>query len=372
MMSCCLTHAATYYVTKSGSDWNSCTQAKTEVTARLTINAGVRCLASGDVLIVASGVYNEALNDVIPSGRSGYPTTIKAKTAGTVTVLPLATPSKRAEVIKFVDDSYILIQGLIIDGVNVSAVGIRFMGNSKYSSILSSTIRNAPLDAIFFQDLASTNNTVGACKIYSIGTTTQHQGIYVRSNNNVIEDSEFYDISGYAIQAYSSSRSISGNIIRRNVIRDSPQYRGGILVGCDYPYTASNNKIYNNLIYRNLRGIELYNYGSGNKIWNNTLYSNGSYGITVASHQSSTEIKNNIIYYHSAAIVNSGGSTVQASNVTTNPSFVDSSRSNFRLKTGSPAIDSGKPLTEFTNDLEKLLRPFGGTWDIGAYEYRLF
>src|SRR5262245_12116041 len=74
-----LAHGATYYVAKTGSNSNSCANARSQSTPKLTINAGAGCLNAGDTLIVKSGVYNEALNDVIPSGIAGNPTIVKSE-----------------------------------------------------------------------------------------------------------------------------------------------------------------------------------------------------------------------------------------------------------------------------------------------------
>ena len=68
-----LAHGATYYTAKTGSDSNSCSNAQSQSTPKLTINAGINCLNAGDTLIVKSGTYNESIAETIPSGLSaGY------------------------------------------------------------------------------------------------------------------------------------------------------------------------------------------------------------------------------------------------------------------------------------------------------------
>jgi len=55
-----------------------------------------------------------------------------------------------------------------------------------------------------------------------------------------------------------------------------------------------------------------------------------------------------------------------------NPLFVDSSNNNFRLQSGSPAIDEGVDLSSvfgFSSDIDNAARPSGSGWDIGAYEF---
>ena len=51
--------------------------------------------------------------------------------------------------------------------------------------------------------------------------------------------------------------------------------------------------------------------------------------------------------------------------------FVDAAANDFRLQTGSPAIDGGKDLTSLgvTNDFDYNTRPYGAAFDRGAFEY---
>ncbi len=77
-----LAHGATYYVATTGSDSTSCANAQSQSTPKLTINAGIGCLSSGDTLIVKAGIYNEIIPDNIPSGTAGTPTTVKSEGRG--------------------------------------------------------------------------------------------------------------------------------------------------------------------------------------------------------------------------------------------------------------------------------------------------
>ena len=108
--------------------------------------------------------------------------------------------------------------------------------------------------------------------------------------------------------------------------------------------------------------------GSGTKVYNNTIYNtSGAPGI-VSSNCSSCEIKNNIIRVGGKAIGDGGGTTI-SNNLTTDPMFVDAGNANFRLKAGSPAINTGLALSEVATDMDGTSRPQGGSYDIGAYEY---
>ena len=71
-----------YYVAKTGSDSNSCAQAQSQSTPKLTIQAGIGCLSAGDTLFVRAGTYAELINTTkftIPSGTAGKPITIQSQ-----------------------------------------------------------------------------------------------------------------------------------------------------------------------------------------------------------------------------------------------------------------------------------------------------
>ncbi len=63
-------HAATYYVSKAGSNSNSCAQAQSTSTSKLTINAGIGCLSAGDTLLVRAGTMTK-VSVVSPLARRG-------------------------------------------------------------------------------------------------------------------------------------------------------------------------------------------------------------------------------------------------------------------------------------------------------------
>ena len=81
-----LTHGATFYVAKTGRDSNSCTQAQSASTPKLTIKAGLACLKGGDTLIIKAGTYTEVIPiNAIPSGtNNSNHTIVRAATGETV------------------------------------------------------------------------------------------------------------------------------------------------------------------------------------------------------------------------------------------------------------------------------------------------
>ena len=83
-----------------------------------------------------------------------------------------------------------------------------------------------------------------------------------------------------------------------------------------------------------------------------------------------TLVRNNIAYYNPAAIQDRGISTALWNNLTTDPSFVNFNSNDYRLRSGSRAINAGILLSEVLIDILGVVRPQGSGVDIGAYEYK--
>jgi hypothetical protein len=97
--------------------------------------------------------------------------------------------------------------------------------------------------------------------------------------------------------------------------------------------------------------------------WNNLIY-NSAYWVENTALESS----HNLIFP-------APGRTVKQTDypndiVNQDPQFVNPAGGDYRLKAGSPAIDTGKDLPEVVKDLDNVARPVNGKWDIGAYEYK--
>src|SRR5262249_41637334 len=141
-----LAHSATYYVAKTGNDNYSCLQAQSATTAKLTIagpSGGLSCLSAGSTLLIKAGTYAEFINyRQIPSGySSSSPTTVKSAASETVILRP-ATGGGGGDAVWFYGQSYIVVDGLMIDATNVSANGVRFnddQGKGSHHIIIQNT-----------------------------------------------------------------------------------------------------------------------------------------------------------------------------------------------------------------------------------------
>ncbi|MGE0826102.1 MAG: right-handed parallel beta-helix repeat-containing protein [Candidatus Binatia bacterium] len=368
-----LARTATFYVGKDGHNDNSCSDAQSRPTAKLTINEGLKCLTAGDTLYIGAGTYEEAISSedsVIPVGTSWNDVvTIAAYPGESVTL----KPSGVYAVIRLVHSyiCYLVFDGLIIDAANTSADGVSMMHGAHHVRFQNGEIKNAPTQGIII-----TNNTGSTSfnefinlKVHNNGTNKLHHGAYISTSNNLIEKSEFYSNSGYGIHLYDEpGGTVNNNIVRSNVTRDngfSSCCTAGILAG-----SGNDNLVYNNISYRNKYGITIgYNNATNTKIYNNTVYNNLEYGIRIRTTSVDAIIKNNIVYRNATPIYDLGTNTTLSHNLTSDPQFVDAETLNFLLQPGSPAIDSGEVLKDVTVDFRGVSRAAGTGPDVGAYEF---
>jgi parallel beta-helix repeat protein len=367
-----LANASTYFVAKSGSDSMSCAQAQSQTTPRLTITAGLTCLSGGDTLYIKAGTYAEFISGGIPSGSAGAPTVVRAYQSEVVTIWP-TTGGATGDAVWFNSgQNHITLSGLIIDGSRVSVQGIRFSEIVHHIRIQNSEVKNAPSSNCI--GVSGTNDylvhhlTFSNLKIHNCGFDGQHHGIYLRGTDDVIEDCEIYNISGYGVHIWdSSTRNDSRHTVRSNRVHNNGAR--GILIG-----SGSDNVAYNNIVWTNgQHGIEIFgNNPNNNQVYNNTIYNNGGTCINVQSTSTNTIVRNNICWQNSTnAVRDVGTGTVMSNNLTTDPKFGNPATLDLRVTQGSPAIDGGTPVPTVQDDYFKIKRPQGLSYDIGAHEWTL-
>ena len=355
-----------YFVALIGNDGNSGSESQ----PFRTINRGVSVLGPGDTLYVKSGTYAESLYDVIPSGTSwANPVTLKAYPGDVVTI----KPNSGQKVIRFAGSQYIIVDGFILDGANVDEEVVRITSGAHHIRIQNSEIKGAPNQGILivnYGPIDSDFNEFINLDVHDNGTTDLDHGLYIETSNNLIDRSSIHHNAGWGVHIYSVSNSeVNNNIVSNNVIYDNARVgdRGsGILLS-----SGSGNLAYNNLVWGNKYGISIaFNGVSDSEVYNNVVYANNGYGISIDVDSADAIIRNNIVYGNAwGEISDAGSGTVQDHNlVGTDPQFANASAHDFRLRTSSPAIDTGIALSAVPYDRDGVSRPHGAGFDIGAYE----
>jgi parallel beta-helix repeat protein len=378
-------HGATFYVSKNGTNTNTCTQAQSLTTPKLTIAQGLACLAAADTLIIKAGTYTEGINyDAIPSGKSdSQRTTIQA--AGGETVVINGTNSF-GMVVTIYDRSFVTLDGLTIDAALQRPVGLLIGtdgggggAGSHYITVKNGVVKNARngTSACITSNGSAGTNTHLLFKNLEVFNCQIAQpqgmhGIYLTARDSIVEDCIVHDNDGHGIHQYNGSGGsyqISNNIIRRNKVYNNGAW--GILVG-----GGSNNVAYDNIVYKNgylgnAGGIRIgYAYGgTNNRLLNNTIY--GNTGMCAWIHDSTSSVVQNTICFANDInnVVDSGDGSSLSNNMFNDPKFVDAAKFNFALQATSAAIDAGKAVAEVTTDFLSNARPQGSGIDVGALEY---
>jgi uncharacterized delta-60 repeat protein len=191
-------------------------------------------------------------------------------------------------------------------------------------------------------------------------STTRYEnrdhGIYVDGITGItIKNNIIYNIGhGWGVQFFSGAGTrSSGILVANNTFAFQNPYRDGHIVLGE-------------------PGIDNAN------IQNNIFYIPRTAGVRIDTDPplptfSNVIVTKNLIHQ---GVINSGsgtGVTFSDNLENTNPLLLnpnpDPSLALFQLQSGSPARDAGVALTEVMGDFDGSSRPYGLTWDIGAYEY---
>jgi parallel beta-helix repeat protein len=373
-----------YYVSRTGSDSNVGTLAA----PFRTIKHAVSFLHPGDTLYIRGGTYAESLQDAIPGGASwtspvtvaAYPdeTVILKPTAGTSRVLMFSTSASK----------YVIVSGLVLDGVNVTNDTVKITrssgGAANHIRLLNCDIKGGAENNVLISG-SSTElvdyNEILNCTIHDnrgVGKLdgSHYHGIYCETSNNLFQGNNVYNNTGYGIHVYRSSGvnpiACSYNVVSHNKCHDNGKHgnTGSAGIGA---YVGDGNKVFDNLVWTNPRGIAV-DYGASNAlIYNNTIYNNSAYGIDIADNGKATGIvvRNNISYQNKVDYSDRGTSTTKDHNLLgVDPIFVNAAAGDFHLQATSRAIGAGIALPAVTTDIDSVARPKEGACDIGAYEFK--
>lgn len=359
--------AATYYVTAIGDDGGNGSVGQ----PFRTIARGVSVLRPGDTLLVGAGTYREDINYQIPSGTSwDAPVTLRAADPGARPVLqPPGGTIGGSWVLYFQNQGYIIVDGFVLDGTNVSFDGLKFTTGAHHVRVQNSEVRNAPSQGVITID-GATDIELLRLDVHDNGQTDFDHGLYLSSSKTLVSDCRIFRNAGWGVHIYSDGgASVGDNTVRNSFVFDNARVgaRGdGILLA-----SGPGNAAYNNVVYGNEVGIWV-GYGATNtSVYHNTVTANrGEFGILIDSSASGTVVQNNISFGNatSAALENRGTGSIVGYNLTlADPRFVSPDTRDYRLRGDSPAIGAGVALAAVPLDIAGQRRPSDRP-AIGAYE----
>ncbi|MZE55797.1 LPXTG cell wall anchor domain-containing protein [Streptomyces sp. SID5770] len=411
----------TYYVSPDGSDGNPGTSPDK---AFRTLQKAADTTAPGDTVSVMNGTYRERPGgaDVVVisrSGRPGAPITYQAHPGHHPVVNPVAAWNG----IRISGASHIVVRGLEVRG-NSAGISLaeaergagtkdgRYNGNCIWAepdratgtgphhiTIVGNTVHHCPGSGIASRGadhLTIDRNHVHSTSWYSVFATSGisvlaardvdrgDPGKYkIRVTGNVVHDNET-KVKWERCRCYSD-----GNGIIIDTLKDKsksgergPDYQGRVLVA-------------NNVSYDN-GGSGIHSFKSQHvDIVHNTAYRNGrstrmeSYANVFAHDSRDVRILNNVSYGRPGQATNSKNKNVEVTydynvyygglapevkgphDIVADPRFVrpgDGTGADFRLREGSPAIGTGTPVPEVTEDITGADRAPGAP-DRGAYTF---
>jgi hypothetical protein len=383
--------AATYYVASTGSDANTCVQAKTTSRPKQTIPAGVKCLAGGDTLIIKAGTYNnqEIINP--PAGSAIAYTVIKGDPSGArPTLVPDGAMNQRGfycdkgESCRHIEIRYIEITSAFnsVKLYGDAKVGyphhINLIDNIFHDTVHTNIgIASSPSGFIGGDHLIQ-GNTFYRTGIGRPAYIPGHNTIYGTGNRTILERNVFHNLAN-GIGIWTHGITVQNVTIRNNVFyeigrsnTDTWQQGNGSFTAVHISVPGGGHKVYNNIVYNSgddSRFIAFKVWQSAptdvNVFYNNTIYdikNPKAHSFWVQVMTGMHIIKNNIAFLGGVAIT--GG--MQSNNLTTDPSFKDPTNADFSLLKNSAAIDEG--VATVPTDFAGVPRPQGTGYDIGAYE----
>lgn len=397
--------AATYYVAPTGKPTNN---GSAGAPWRQIRNALPR-LAPGDTVLVADGSYKGFTMDDI-HGTPSLPITIKAS-GPNVVVTKTTDRSDNRDTIKISFCSYIVIDGLTAFKATRAALRA---DASHFITVRNCAFGNNANWGIFTNH--SNNLVIEGNVCY--GSVSEH-GIYVSNSaaNPTVRGNVCYNNRGCGlhfngdISAGGGDGLITGALVEKNILFGNGA-GGGSAINMDGPRNCT---IRNNLIYNNFAsGIALFRIDaadgpSGVNVYCNTIDmpTNGRWGVHIGSSGQDVGkivLRDNILkhrnagrgsieYFSTTDVANTDSDYNVIDKVTPNDGnsvytlaqwkarghelhslsatnaalFVNADGGDYHLRSNSPALRTGQPVSVF-DDLEGRPRPAQGLFDIGCYQ----
>jgi len=410
------TYAATYYVSSAGNDAYSGSASSPWGTIQKCANT----INGGDTCIVRDGTYTENVS-ITRAASSGSLMYFKAENTHGAVVSGRFTISNAAHYVKLEGFKVIIPDGGR-SGIGSSGNYNQILNNFITTNSNSLGLNNAAFGLDGHYSLAEGNYVENTCFgyfLYGSNNTFQNNEAtllklngscgdvdYMRffGSNHLIKNNNFHGINMNEIgkahvdcfQTFDNGGveySISNIIIDGNYCTDAHQ---GVWMEANIHKQSSEIIIRNN-IFSGVGMCSGVSQVQNVHFFNNTCDTNGNGFLCRTSSITSCEFKNNIIYSanglyavaEGARAIDgtaeapgknnllyrlAGPATGYANDIKNiDPLFVNRAAGNYRLQQGSPAINAGTTITNWTfpKDKDGVSRPQGSYWDIGAYEYRV-
>ncbi len=333
-----------HYVSANGG--NDSSGPCTSMAPCRTIRAAYLKAKPGDAVIVKAGVYSDETSFGVlldSDGTASLPITVISEVPrGAI----IDMKNKLDTFGVYIGGDYNILKGFKIR--NGYRGGIELKG--KFVKILENEISNngntVPLSSVYGQD-----------GISGIGDGAIISRNYIHHNGRVGSAAD------HGLYLHGDDILISNNIITHNA-------HSGIQIAGDQ--TVSNMKIYNNTVaFNGAIGIVLWMKIENLEVTNNIIYKNGEYGYEAWAAHGTATLRNNLFFGNEQveSIVLKSTITIQEEDqdrLRGDPLFYNEAN-DYRLKTGSAAIDSGTTVS-LPNDFSGQARPFGRGYDVGAHE----
>ncbi len=404
----------TFYVTKNGNDNNP----GTLDLPWLTIQKAADNVSAGDTVYVREGIYAEKVK-ITRSGNEGNYITFSAFPGESVIIDASGKVGQWDGAVHVNGANYIKITGFTV--INSDWNGIMISNYSDKTrpqnvivmNCIVHDIQRSGLFTNYADYITYDGNTVYNTQIAGkSGGGQQNENINIINTTNFeIKNNRIYGTANY--ESIDVKMACSNGSIHHNDV--TPNMSCGIYIDSQ-GYPISNIEIYDNIIRPNngygIRGIALAVEVSGSlqhcKVYNNIIYGIGAAGIVPGASYSAGKIddlvvvnntvfncgwgtswgggirieykgatniilRNNIIYSNGGNggdLMTNENTTIDHNLIGIDPAFINSGSGDFRLKEGSPAINTGSMVSFVPDrDYEGNSRPQGGGYDIGAFEY---
>ncbi len=397
-----------YFVSVSGSD---SAQGSTSSPWR-TLQHAADVVSAGDFVTVRPGNY--AGFQLETSGTAAAPINFFAEPG---VLINTANPVRGQHGINLENASHVIVDGFSVTGM--PRAGVRSVGvdGNQFASFV--TIRNVHsynngywgILTGFVNDLLIENNvTSGSVNEHGIYVSNSGDRPIIRNNVSFGNQDNGIHMNG-DIEQGTGDGIISGALVSGNIIYNNGT-GGGSGINMD---GVQNSRIENNLLYNNHHsGISLYRIdgggaSTGNVVINNTVHqaADGIWALNIQDGSTGNTARNNILVSDSTSrgaidisvdslsgftsdynvvisrfTTNGGNSnqtlaqwrtntTQDAHSLIAAPSalFVNPAAGDYHLLSTAVAINAGSSLLAPTRDLDGKLRPIGGAFDVGAYEF---